>query len=927
MNELQVAIERRDPAGVAAALRGVDEATRAEWDVSIRTQLDGIYGWAEQFPILRLARFGTAPDVAAAVEEVSSAWPRLDQDAAYEILLDRKPKWLGAAVDELPPGRLRQGLLAVGHGSIRPDEVTARKLRAGFGTYRWKSPLVESLVADGVVLRDDVFSIFAVPEIGTWLAMDDGWMERPTGYTRNEEPAPERTWRSSLVHLTREGNIDLERLLADCLAVFVKDARVSDLTWFRGLHAELKPTTEEMKPHTTAYLRLLAAEASFAVGIGQKALTSLLAVDAVDPRAVIDASEAPLYRQEKTPVVGQIKLLDRIAKTRPGLVDDCLARLALALEHERTDVQDAALTAIAKHGGLAGAAVTGVSPALAAEARAAGVEMVGEIADGQVQKEFAGLVALARTIPTDVAEQFAIPAAIESARRRQVAPVATFAPMLGEPAPPPIEDVEELVALMAELLEQPGDAMGVERMLAGAARTAGVPLDVRSRLGAPQSARATKILNDEWGGPGVTRCVAGLVRSWVTGQPTLTGPAPQSWRGPQERIGGAMGLLLARCLEVQQLLVRSEPADLLAEPTRSNGAIDGQALLERLASDRHRGDTMPFDLEVAALRLDRRVDGGFWTAARRTAPRVADHLRAIWASAASVRVHAHAEVVPPRDSWLKRTTEITAVASVEGQIDAVGQAWPLLTDHRNEPNAGSYYAPVVWRLSHHAAGWALAMPWQPDNVAALTLRGIASAMYPGMTAAPEAASMLHILADLTGSLGPAGHMALALGMLGETADVRVAAGDFLAIAATRGRLDPTQLAAAWLSLSGTGGLKLTRLVAALRPVVAEPLIGYRILETISTALPVLADPPARDLNALLGLANDLAARFGFQPPPAVSALAARGGTSRTVVEAKRLGAHDDTPGPERVDAAVANLAALLQAATDTGITGEARSPG
>ncbi|MFC4061217.1 hypothetical protein ACFOWE_23195 [Planomonospora corallina] len=100
-------------------------------------------------------------------------------------------------------------------------------------------------------------------------------------------------------------------------------------------------------------------------------------------------------------------------------------------------------------------------------------------------------------------------------------------------------------------------------------------------------------------------------RAHPDGLPTVAERVPEAGRGPIGKI-----MPLARYAEVHRALVEGElPPYLLATPTRTNGLLDPEALVERLEGYERGGvEALPLDLRQALLRLRRTVTGE--TAAR-----------------------------------------------------------------------------------------------------------------------------------------------------------------------------------------------------------------------------------------------------------------------------------------------------------------------
>jgi Family of unknown function (DUF6493) len=884
---LIAALDAGDATAVVEALAALSEVERLARTHAVATRMHGLYWWSPGYPQLCLALLGTAPDAVAAAAPLTNAWSVLDQEAMVRVLLDRRPGWLAALVPMLPPGRSTRQLLAAGFGDRPPAVAVAQQLISSTQYLDSGVSIEDMLRRDPEVFDDDIFTLFGSAEHGQWLALRDGQFDRPRVWMggQDQDPTPERTWRATLARLARSGEIDLHRLVEACLRTFTQDARASDLTWYAGLHKELRLTTSELADHALRYVRLLSAEPSFVVRLAQQALAKLLPAKAVDPEAVVEASAGPLHRAEKTIVVEQVKLLDRIARDHPSLVAPAVAAAATALEHPRIDVQEAALAMIGRHGGLAGEASTAaaavLSPLLADAGRAAGIEAATADASAEDRSGVAGewKPTGRSSPPTGVSVE-----------------VAVHPPPLGPALPASPEDLEQVVELMSEVLERPHDAMVVERMMGAAVRTAGQPLDERGRAGAAVHRRAMQLLQaqalDYEGAP--AQALAAVVHAWVTGEVLrrsvrMTGDR-WHYRLPELPVGLLIWLTHHRGRECAELISTGESWQLLSEPTHESGALAADVLLERvtIASGRGLPVRAPLDVDLAALRLVRELPDGYWSAMSAADADLGAQLRERWQAVGPVELIVEAIEDEPRASWLKRDKEVAGAARLAAPVPPVGILWPMLTDQSRDPDAAISYDDLAPWLGAHVAGWLLAAPWHGDLVAGTMLRSLSAAQYPSNIVAPEAATLLTLLGRRTGSLGPAGRMVLALGVLGHSADVRACAGEAIRQAFLTDRLDPALLAAALGQLADLGAVKTTRLIDALRPIVTDPVVGYRVLQTLTALVPRLLDTQTRDVHQALSLCSELHVRFGGPAPDGVASLAAQPGSSRKIIEARRL---------------------------------------
>jgi hypothetical protein len=149
--------------------------------------------------------------------------------------------------------------------------------------------------------------------------------------------------------------------------------------------------------------------------------------------------------------------------------------------------------------------------------------------------------------------------------------------------------------------------------------------------------------------------------------------------------------------------------------------------------------------------------------------------------------------------------------------------------------------------------------------------------------------LLPLLAEATGPAGPATHVALAYGLGARHDTDRVAALDALLMLAAHGpaTFDPTAFGTAMGQMVADGILKLPRLLTPLRDAAqSAPVTVWKIA---SAALPaaLATNPAPRCLPDLLTIATQTAPGAG--PTMAgLAEVAGRSGSSRLVVEARRL---------------------------------------
>jgi hypothetical protein len=797
-------------------------------------------------------------------------------DAIAGVLADRRPPWLAELVSRKLCARFELGLCSwtlarklVKLGAIdRPDVPqyttkmpAALRPRRGFrGDMPDRPailPLLDALLADPDLLKDEVWRLFTVPDAAAWL---DG------------------SWEDALMTLSERGLLDRGRLLDACLDAFTMDFAPNRVGWYVTFHDRMDPSPGEMAARHDRYLRLLAADSRGGVSRGQKACGRLLEAGLLDPEDFLAACGPALLFPGKTVATAQLKLIGKVAAAEPSARGRALAAAAVAFGHQRVDVQEAALKLIARYGlpegderlvicGLAAS----LAPALAREAAALGLPI------------------------RPAAQLIEIPDQPRSE------------PSAGDKLPPPLDDPGELIQLLTRLMEDASDALAVERAVAGAVRLCALPAAERARLAAPLLKRAEKRLREDYDGPFAGReisCdIAGLTLAWGAGwMPRIDGARRRWGAGGREavlRSGAARtmaGILTARIWEASALIAAGRSAELLAEPDSERGAIGPDRLLARLGSWTD-GSAPRHDLEIALLRLMPGMDDSFWSAWARVHPSsVRSARRAYQQGLASLGFEPQIGR-PGNYRWL--TGPIGSDAVVVARLttkpaDSQGsRCWALLTalsrplddfcaDYGQRWQVTSRYQAVV-------AGWPLLCPWQPELAAAHLLRPLSNSLQPGTTWVGSAATAARGLSCAGQMLGEVGHLALLTGLASAEPYVRIASAEVWATASRDGRLDPALASAALVTGVTGGAFKLNRIADGLQHASHEPTAGHRIVQTIFAAADGLIPARPANLHLMFELAAGIGAVTGTPPPTAaIIRVAAEKNGSKLAAAARRL---------------------------------------
>ncbi|MER7417088.1 DUF6493 family protein [Micromonospora peucetia] len=691
-------------------------------------------------------------------------------------------------------------------------------------------------------LRDDPFltamlpRLFEVDGLGSRMTFDEvttTWDERQ----RHVLP-------TALAHLATEATIDRKLLIDGSIGRLLRGDRAAALRAFTILLTELEPTTTEVATRATDYLRLLADAPAPAATMAQKALRDLpdLEID-----AVLDTSRDVLLRPDKALVKAQLTWLDRLARHHRDRATQIAEVIAIAAEHPAVELRDRANTLATRHG----------------------------------HDPTVGDIGPANTRP----------------RGDDLPPPAPPAP-----APTPITDVDELAEEIAALLGTQSQGTPLDRILDGLVRltttdstrvhAALTPVIERRHWSWGNEHRydplcLCEVVVDVLTTAGATDQQARRRSRWETllaavRRTDRTTPQPELV-ATNPRVPAPHRLMRARLLEIGAHLNEPGHPGLLATPTSANGLLDPLTLLERLAA---LGDRTPWhwDLTQALLRLPTDTDEAVASKAAALGTTAGERL-ATWLRAGGLPqpvMRATTLTRRPRKvgyDWehdqLPPKRILVELRPPDGHDDRYG----LLTADP-APLGGNEH--LGW-----AHLWPSILPGHRGVVAAYTLPIVAAT---ADTDQRDGTAVLPLLAESTGPGGMALDLALAYGLGARHGADRVATLDALLGLAAAGQFDATGTGEQLGRLIAGQLVKLTRALEPLRDaaLAGAPLTVWRLT---AAALPaVLATPtPPRGLPDLLSLAAETASTTGVRiEVPGLDAVAARGGTSRLVTEARRL---------------------------------------
>ncbi|MFD0566610.1 hypothetical protein ACFQ2M_35140 [Kitasatospora saccharophila] len=590
----------------------------------------------------------------------------------------------------------------------------------------------------------------------------------------------------------------------------------------------LAPDLAELAENRRALVAMLDGDSVLAGG-AQEWLMLLDGAGLLGEGELAEVSGVVWARPEKKLVRAQLGWLDRVAAG--GRVGVALGAVAGCFGHPDRQLQGQALKVVKRH-------VRAVEGELLTELRVAALlldpvhaalaaELLG------VEVELAGEVVVADRLPE---------------------------PPRPVPMPAPLATPAELAEKVVPLLVSPEKTPAFELLLDGLVRQAWTDRDALAAALAPLGPERHSL----------HRLALAVAAGGAEPSPYWAEQLRRSYAGPF----GAV--LAARIEEVRQQAAGRAVPFLLATPSWCHGALDARELVARLARYEELGvQPGPVDFAQALLRT---VGDGSEGAEALTSPagrQLAAWLRGgglprrattVVPKEAAADGHRHGEQPDP-DPERAALLAVAAGAPVPEEVRLLlGTRRALAEHHRGRPRWPDTRAAAV--LPHHREETAVRL-------------------LPGL----DGEHVLLRLAENTGPCGPGVHLLLARACGAQRERERTAAVDALLSLAAQRAIDPAALGREAAALVHDGDLKPQRLARTLTALAAAgaPRLAWDVLAAL---LPVLLEGPLPGGGAeLLAAAADRAREAGARGAiAAVTRLAAGGGRSRAVAEAKGLAA-------------------------------------
>ncbi|MFE1805561.1 DUF6493 family protein [Streptomyces sp. NPDC059533] len=785
-------------------------------------------------------------------------WQALPTGVLLDVLSDREPRLLGDLAHRL----------AARAATAEQDYRLIRELVGLAGCAMpttdgclegWASSLPSQRIPLVDALRKDPYTAQLVPCLfeTTEPIAALNWLGEPTGPYH---------WPTALSTLTEEGLLDRTALLDGCTARLLRGGTAPHLKPYLTILQALNPTAREERERTADWIALAADAPSAVAGHAQQVLARLAAAGGLTPGLLAEMSSTVLFRPEKKLVRAQLVLLGRELVRDPAAARELLPVIGEAFGHPDTDIQERALKLAAAH----------------------------LVPDPEVHAELAFqahlLSPLHRSRAVELLGPDAAPAADTTPYREILPPPPAQVPLA--PAPDSVEETVELVA--AVINSRSASVEEYERALDGLVRhahrdRAALAAALRPALAGRwwldpvQSRHYTSEL------PGIEH-VAAAVLDARPGRSARPSGALASWHSECHHPAFHVAAH-ARLAEAARYVADGPLPFLLAFPTHTSGSLDPRTLIERLTAYARLGASPgPVDFAQALLRTRR--DPTAIPAASALGTPEGDRLAA-WLGEDGLPAAVTRRNAPARarhfDVWPEHLTldtgeRPTVLRGFPEPFRALGQARRTATGRCWDGDGVGDAALVA------------ALPEDRETLAAWSLTAITScALHDGR----GGTAVLPLLAAAGGPAGPALHLAVATGLGARHAEDRLRAVDALLALAARGELDAVRLGTDLGEQLALGAVKPNRLADSLRTAAATGACTTT-WAVLAAALPALLTGTAepRGTGELLEIAADCVEQslVTSPHPDGLAAAAARGGRSRLVTQAVRLGKALDRNG-------------------------------
>ncbi len=567
-----------------------------------------------------------------------------------EIIEDRKPDWMQALAEHLLNGNsfwmswhfvrylLSKNLI---ERPTNPNYYLGM-IQAAIGRLK-TMPLLKFLESSPDLLEHEIWMLFEL----------DGTAE--VSFTNADRWSREEQWGATLTKLASRGKLDRKRLFEASLSALDRDFNHYRASWFFEFFDLLEPTDAELKKYADRFLHLMRAAAPNVATWAFGKVKTLAKKGAYSTAAITENIDSLLRSKAKGEVLDALKFLAELATQYSKDTGDLVNTVAIALLHEKGDVQLAAFKLLEKWfdgesdsnvkshivellqretSSLAPSTKKVVNSWLSREGSASTAkksdrpgaqrianakESLKDIVKGK-QQAAPSVAALTASLSKDIQSLWSIDTLVADAKEGIYSlPAVRFdgtdVPRLSHLRPLiPLKSVEELIDVTAQVIEDGTRVDDCERCIDALVRLVDKKPVNLSELTAPLMKRIKQLLKKgalPFAGLDPGNDLLGMFYSFCTGEKITASHSKrkvfveiagikgdyygENWRKP-------IGFLSRRCLAISQQLARGESGQLLSIPSHEQGWIDPTVLAERVLQW-NGNEAEEHDLILAMLRL------------------------------------------------------------------------------------------------------------------------------------------------------------------------------------------------------------------------------------------------------------------------------------------------------------------------------------
>jgi hypothetical protein len=519
-----------------------------------------------------------------------------DIEELHRILLDRRPPWLAElAVQYVTDHHWDAAWRLVLDGALaRPTGEAYLLGMANHAAWRPEPGLADMVLHDPALLTVDLPALLELPDGLSRIVWRDMVADVSAG---------RHTWLPVLNAHFPPGHPIRDRILDQLLELLTGDLNGPDAARLQKFLDKLAATPGELAARRRALFALVAHRVPGVVSYSIRGLARLGRANLIPPAELVDAVEPALLARAKSTAATALAIVASALRRDPGVERRALERFATAAAHPHSEVQLAAIEAVAPqlvaHPDIA-ARLSELLPELsvtAAQRLRAALPHQPAAEPPAPAADLDDLIRQAEKFPPEVAHDCGLDAAVEAVRRGGEPPAVQVRPWAaaGAAAIRPVSGVDELIRVLLRVVDGRGGIVDLERALDGLA-TFGPrwPSDFGRRVG-PLLTRVNRHFErdaPQWSErPSGDMCL--LAASWIE---------PERDAGPAHPITKPGTWLTGRIREVALGLGDPDPLPLLALPTDRRGWIDPAVLVKR-ASAAGGVIKRPIDTAVALARL------------------------------------------------------------------------------------------------------------------------------------------------------------------------------------------------------------------------------------------------------------------------------------------------------------------------------------